>query len=121
MKSGIAQHVPNELSFNLVKMHLLNHNSDHVIQLGILLNASYEPSDTAKMGLTEGYGQPNQHDATLQILKMTAYKEVFRYEELNTNGTPQCYNNEMSLTKQPVQRIMEIAQPEMKTPDDVAK
>ena len=49
MKSGIAQHVPNELDFNLVKMHLLNHYSDHVIQLGILLNASSELSDRATL------------------------------------------------------------------------
>jgi len=42
MQSDIAQHVVDESDFNFVKMHLLNHFSEHILQLGNLFNASFE-------------------------------------------------------------------------------
>jgi len=38
IESAIAQHLVEESDFNFVKMHLLNHFSDHICQLGNLLN-----------------------------------------------------------------------------------
>jgi len=42
MKSEIAEHLVDESDFNCVKMHLLNHISDHMCQLGNLKNTSSE-------------------------------------------------------------------------------
>jgi len=42
IESEIAQHLVNKLDFNFVKMHLLNHVSDHIRQLGNLSNVSSE-------------------------------------------------------------------------------
>jgi hypothetical protein len=39
-QSEIAQHLVHESDFNFVMMPLLNHISDHICQVGILLNAS---------------------------------------------------------------------------------
>jgi len=39
-ESEIAQHLVDKSDFHLVKMHLLNHFSDHIRQLGNLLNVS---------------------------------------------------------------------------------
>ena len=40
IQSGIAQHPVDKSDFNFEKMHLLNHFSDHIHQLGNILNAS---------------------------------------------------------------------------------
>jgi len=49
IESGIAQHLADESDFNFVKMHLLNHFSDHIRQLGNLLNVSSELPEEAMM------------------------------------------------------------------------
>jgi hypothetical protein len=51
IKSKIAQHLVDESDFNFVMMHLLNHYSDHVCQLGNRLNISFELQETAMMDL----------------------------------------------------------------------
>jgi len=55
--SEIAQHLVDEWDFNFVKMHLLNHYSDHIHQLGNLLNVSSELSEKAMMDRREVYRQ----------------------------------------------------------------
>jgi hypothetical protein len=46
IQSEIAQHLVNKSDFNFMKMHLLNHFSDHIRQLGNHLNVSSELSET---------------------------------------------------------------------------
>jgi len=49
MDSGIAQHLVDESDFNFVKIHLLDHFSDHIHQHGNLLDLSSElPEQTIK-------------------------------------------------------------------------
>jgi hypothetical protein len=65
----IAQHVVDESYFNFVTMHLLNHFSDHICQLGNLLNANSELPEKAMMELKQAYQQANYHEAAFQILR----------------------------------------------------
>jgi len=51
IESEIAQHLVDKSDFNFVKMHLLNHFSDHMCQLGNLLNVSSELPEIAMMDL----------------------------------------------------------------------
>jgi hypothetical protein len=55
IESEIAQHRVDKSDFNIVKMHLLNHFSDHIRQLGNLLNVSSELPETAMMDRKEAY------------------------------------------------------------------
>jgi thiaminase len=71
-QSEIAQHLVHELDFNFVKMHLLNHVSDHIRQLGNLLNVSSELPEKAMMDIKQVYLQSNRHEAPFQILRTTA-------------------------------------------------
>jgi len=57
----IAQHLVDELDFNFVKMHLLNDFSDHIRQLGNLLNVSSELPENAMMDLKQAYRQSTRH------------------------------------------------------------
>jgi hypothetical protein len=68
IESEIAQHLVNESNFNFVKIHLLNHFSDHIRQLGNLLNLSSELPEKAMMDLKQAYRQSNGHEAAFQIL-----------------------------------------------------
>jgi hypothetical protein len=76
IKSEIAQHLVDYSVFNFVKMHLLQHFSDHICQLGKLLNASSELPEKAMMDVKEGYRQSNCHEAAFQIVRMQARMEV---------------------------------------------
>jgi hypothetical protein len=67
-KSEIAQHLVDKSDFNFVKMHLLNHFSDHIRQLGNLLNVSSELPEKAMMDHKQEYRQSNRHEAAFQIL-----------------------------------------------------
>jgi len=53
IESEVAHHFVDELDFSFVKMHLLNHFSDHIHQLGNLLNASSELPESAMMDLQQ--------------------------------------------------------------------
>jgi hypothetical protein len=64
IKSHIAQHLVNESDSNFVKIHLLNHFSDHIRQLGNLFNVSFELPEKAMMDLEEAYRQSNCPEAT---------------------------------------------------------
>jgi len=97
--SEIAQHLIEEAHFNFVKMHLLNPFSDHICQLGDLLNASSELSDTGMMDLKQAYWQSNHQEAAIQILWSTAQNEMFQYWVLYANAAKQCRDNEMPWTK----------------------
>jgi len=121
IESEIAQHLVDESDFNFVKMHLLNHLSDHIRQLGNLLNVSSELPEKAMMDLKQAYQQSNHHEAAFQILRTTARNEVFQYRELNSNAAKQRHNNDMLLTKAPIKRMMKNPQPEIKTLDDLAE
>jgi len=55
IESEIAQHLVNTSDFNFVKMHLLNHFSDHIHQFGNLLNVSSELPENAMMDIEQGY------------------------------------------------------------------
>jgi len=66
-ESEIAHHLVDESDFNFVKMHLLNHFSDHIRQLGNLLNISSELPEKATMDLKQAYRQSNHPEAAFQI------------------------------------------------------
>jgi len=68
IESEIAQHLVDESDFNLVKLHLLNHFSDHIPWLGNVLNVHSELPEKAMMDLKQAYRQLNRHEAAFQIL-----------------------------------------------------
>jgi hypothetical protein len=67
--SEIAQHLLDESDFTVVKMHLLNHFSDHIRQRGNLLNVSSALLEKAMMDLKQAYRQSRRHEAAIQILR----------------------------------------------------
>jgi thiaminase len=77
--SEIAQRLINKSDFNFVKMHRLNHFSDHIRQLGNLLNVSSELPEKVMMDLKQAFQQSNRHEAAFQILRTKARKKVFQY------------------------------------------
>jgi hypothetical protein len=72
IESEIAQYHVDESDFIFAKMHLLNHLSDHITQLGNLLNVRFELSEQAMMDLRQAYRQSNRQDATFLILRTIA-------------------------------------------------
>jgi len=58
-------------------MHLLTHFSDHISQLGYILNACFELSKKAMMDLTQVYKHSNHHEATFQLLPTNAKRTFF--------------------------------------------
>jgi hypothetical protein len=64
IESEIAQHFVNESDLNFVKMHLLNHFSDHICQLHNLLNVTSELPEKVMMYFKEAYRQSNPHKVT---------------------------------------------------------
>jgi len=72
IESDIAQHLVDESDFNFVKMRHLNHFSDHIRQLGNLLNVRSELPEKAMMDLKQAYRQSNGHEANFQILRTKA-------------------------------------------------
>jgi hypothetical protein len=121
IESEIAQHLVDKSDFKFVKMHLLNHFSHHIRQLGNLLNVSSELPDKAIMDLKQAYRQLNRREAAFQILRTKTPKEVFQYPKLNANAAKQHRENDMPLTKAPIKRMMKNPQPEIKTLDDLAE
>jgi len=121
IESEIAHHLVHESHFKFVRMHLLNHFSDHICLLGNLSNASCELPDRVMMELKQGYRQLNCQEATVQMLQTKAGKEVFQYLKLNANSAKQHRDNEMPLTKAPMKRMMNKPQPEIKTICALAK
>jgi hypothetical protein len=67
IESEIAQHLVDESDFNFVRMHLLNHFSDHICQLGNLFNVSSELPEKAMMDYKQVYRQSNRHEAAFQM------------------------------------------------------
>jgi hypothetical protein len=55
IESAVAQHLVDESDFNFVKMHLPNHFSDHICQLGNLLTVSSELPEKVMMDLKLAY------------------------------------------------------------------
>jgi len=106
IESEIAQHLVDESDFNFLKIHLLNHFSDHIRQLGNLLNATSELPVRAMMDLEQAYRQSNRHEAAFQVLQTKAQKGVFQYRELNANTAKQRCDDEMPLTKAPIKRMI---------------
>ena len=72
IKSEIAQHLVDESDFIFVKMHLLNHFTDYMHQLGNLLNGYTELPEKAMMSLKQAYQQSNLHEAPFQIFQRPA-------------------------------------------------
>jgi hypothetical protein len=120
-ESDIAQHLVDKSDFNFVKMHLLNHFSEHICQLGNLLNVSSELPEKAMMDLKQAYRQSNRHETACQIVRTQARKEVFQYQELNANAAKQRHDDDMPLTKASIKRMMKNPEPEIKTLDDLAE
>jgi len=118
IESEIAQHLVDESDFNFVRMHLLNHFSDRIRQLGNLLNVSSDLPEKATIDLEQGYRQSNSHEAAFQIGQTKAREEVFQYRELNANAAKQHRDNDMPLTKAPIKRMINNTRPEIKTLDD---
>jgi len=119
--SEIAQHLVDELYFNFVKIHLLNHFSDYIHQLDNLLNVRLEIPEKALMDLKQAYRQSSCHQVAFQILRTNAQKEVFQYGKLNTNTTTQHGNNNMPRTKAPIKWMMNNLQPDIQTLDYLAE
>jgi len=117
----VAQHLVDESDFNFVKMHLLNHFSDHIRQLGNILNLSSELPEKAMMDVKQPHRQWNRHEAACQISRMKARKEVFRYRELNPIAAKHRRDNDITVTKAPITWIMKNPQPEITTLDDSAE
>jgi hypothetical protein len=61
IESDIAKHLVDKSDFNFVKMHLLNHFSDHIRQAGNLLNVSSELPEKAMMEFEQSHQQSNRH------------------------------------------------------------
>jgi len=83
IKSEIAQNLVDKSDFNFVKIHLQNHFSDHIHQLGNLLNASSELPEREMMDHKQPYRQPNRYHFAFPIVRMKAQQAVFQYRELN--------------------------------------
>jgi len=69
INSEIEHYLVEESKFNFVIMHLLNHFSDHIHQLGNLLNVSSKLPERVIMDLKQSYQQANAHEAAAQILQ----------------------------------------------------
>jgi hypothetical protein len=121
IQAEIAQHLVDESDFNFEKIHLLNHFSGHVWQLGNDSNIWSELPEKQVMDLKQAYRQSNRHKAAFQIWRMKARKVVFQYRELNANAAKQCRNDDMPLTTAPIKRMTKNPQLELKTLDDLAK
>jgi len=120
-ESDIAQHPVDESYFNFLKIHLLNHFSDHIKQLGNLLNASSELLEKLMMDQKQVDQQSNRHEAMFQIMRNKAKKEVLKYWEPNANAAKQRHDDDMPQTKEPIKAMMKTPPPEIKTCDDLAK
>ena len=103
-----------------MKIHLLDHFSDYIHKLGNLSNASAELPETAMMDLRDAYRQRNHDEAALVIVRTTAQKEMFQYSELNAHPAKECRDYEIPPTNVPIQWLMKILRPEIKTLDDLA-
>jgi hypothetical protein len=68
IESEIAPHLVDESDINFVKMHFLNHFSDHIHQLHNLVNVSSELPEKGMMDHKQVYRQSNGHEAAFQIL-----------------------------------------------------
>jgi len=121
IQPAIAQHLVEESHFKLVKKHLLNNFSDHIRQLGNLLNASAEPAEWVMIELKQVYWQLNRHEAACQILRMKARTEAFQCPDLDTQAAKPPRQDEITLTKAPITRIMKTTRPKIMTLDDLAK
>jgi len=103
-----THHLGDISDFNFLKMHLLNHFSDHIWQLGNLGNASAELPERTMMDLNHVYWQWHHHEVAWWILRTNAQQEVFRcreqnkYRELNDNDSTSCRGIEMPVTKAPL-------------------
>jgi len=102
-------------------MHLLNHFSDRIRQLGNLINVSAELPEKVMMDLDEAHQQSNHHEAAFQILRTKAQNKVFQYWELNANPAKQHPNDDMPLTKALIKWMMKNLRPDIKTLDDLAE
>jgi len=102
-------------------MHLLTHFSDHIRQLGNLLNGSAELPEKAMMDLKQAYWQSNRHEAAFQILLTKTRKEVFQYQELKANAAEQRRDDDMPQTKAPIKRMTKNPPPEINILDALAK
>jgi len=101
-------------------MHLLNHFSDYICQLGNLLDVRSELPAKAMIDLKHAYRQLNCHEATFQNLLMKDPKKVFQYGELNKNITKKRRDEDMPPTTALTKRIMKHLWSEIKTLDDLA-
>jgi len=121
IESEIEQHHVEESNFNFGKMRLLNHFSDHILQLGNLIDASSELPGRVMMDLEQAYQQSNRNEAAFHILRTNAWREVFEYSALNANAVKQCRDDVMPLTKVPIMWMIKNVWPESKTLDDLAE
>jgi hypothetical protein len=86
IKSYIPQHLVHESDFTFMKMLLLNHFSDHILQLGNLLNVRLKFPEKAGMDFEQGYHQSNRHQAAPHNLQTKAQNNLFHYQELNADA-----------------------------------
>jgi len=120
-ESAIAQPLVDESDLNFVNIHLLNHFSDDIRQLGDLLNVSSELRDKTMMDLEQAYQQSNRHEASFQIFQTKAQQVVFQYRELNAHAAKQRCDDDMPATTASIKRMMKTPWPEITTLDDLAE
>jgi hypothetical protein len=69
----------------------------------------------------EAYWRLKREEAALNILRLKARKEVFQYRELSANSAKTRCDEDMPLTKAPMNWMMENPRPEIKTLDALAE
>ena len=104
-----------------MKMHILNHFSEHIHQLGNHLDVSSKLSAKAMTDLKQAYQQSNGPKSAFQIVRTKDQKKVFQYQELNINVAKQHHDDDMAITKASIKRMIKNPQPEIMTLDDLAK
>jgi len=67
IKLEIAQHLADELDFNYVTIHLLNHFSDHIRQVGNLFNVCSKLPEQSMRDLKQAYQQLDRYEAACLI------------------------------------------------------
>jgi len=102
-------------------MHLLNHFSDLIRQLGNPLKACCELPERAMMDFTQVYQQLNCHEVDIQVVWIQARKEVMQSRELNVYPANQRRDDEMPLTNLSPKPMMDKVWLESKTLDDLAE
>jgi len=76
--SKIPQHSLDELDLNFVQMHLLNHFSDHISQLGSMFNATSKLAPRAMTNQKQVYRRSNCDEGAFKMMQRYPKSRCFR-------------------------------------------